>query len=111
MTPQAERAKHRRAIQRRGEPVTFRKMVNGLPVDATVWARMTGFSPEELASGIMQGDRKAIVLAEEIEAAGLVIEPNDALIVRGGRLNIESVDDSTRRIGGVLIAYELGVRG
>lgn len=79
----------------------------------TALARIVGWSPEELASGLMQGERKIILLAEDLELAGFPepIERNDGIHVRGRRLNVESVDDSTRRIGDTLIAYELGATG
>ena len=39
-------------------------------------------------------------------------KPSDILlVVRGKELNIEAADDNTRRVQGVLIAYELQVRG
>jgi hypothetical protein len=81
----------------------------------TVRARITGYTPQELASGIMQGNRKAILSAEDVEASGFPLPIRkggvDSLLVRGAKMTIQSVDDSTRRIGTVLIAYELGITG
>jgi hypothetical protein len=57
------------------------------------------------------GDRRVIVLAEDVEASGFPVPlrtgGSDKAVVRGKMLNINVVDDSTRRIAGVLIAYEI----
>jgi hypothetical protein len=99
-----------RALRDHGETVTVERP-GGPSVE--VRARIMGYSAEELVSGITQGDRKAILLAEDLERAGFPgpIRRNDRVVVRGRPMNVESVDDSTRRIGEVLIAYELGVTG
>lgn len=124
MTPSAARAMYRRQMQAHGETVTIqRKSLDPAPQAQGLRARITGFSPEELASGIDQGDRKVILLAEGVEreiaanrwpapAVGApAILKDDTLMLRGAPMNVERVDDSTRRIAGVLIAYELTVTG
>jgi hypothetical protein len=117
MTPEYARDALRRFIQANGEMVTLRR-TNQLPTPATevsVMARIMGYSPEELASGVMQGNRKAIMLAEDVEASGFPVpilkNTVDSLVVRGGKMTIKSVDDSTRRVGGVLIGYNLDILG
>ncbi|MGQ4273400.1 hypothetical protein [Terrihabitans sp. B22-R8] len=104
MTPGQARATYRRMLGRRGETISVRRGGKEHPA----LARVTGFAPEELVGEIQQGDRKVILFAE-----GLGIEPTDQddLIVRGSRLAIKSVDDSTRRVAGELIAYEIVARG
>lgn len=117
MTPEYARAALRRFLQKDGEQVIIRRTnaAPAGPTDITVWARITGYSPEELASGVMQGNRKAIISAEDVEASGFALpikaKSTDAVVARGGKMTIQSVDDSTRRVGGILIAYELGIAG
>jgi hypothetical protein len=52
-------------------------------------------------------------LVDDLISAGfsLPVTKNDKAIVRGKELNIQSVDDNTRRIEGVIIAYEIQARG
>ncbi|HVI28852.1 hypothetical protein [Hansschlegelia sp.] len=124
MTPAQARAMYRRQISAHGELVALRReALDPAPEASGLRARVTGFSPEELASGIDQGARKVILLAEDLEAAiaaGNWPEPaagfpailkDDTLVVRGAPVNVERVDDSTRRVSGELIAYELTVIG
>lgn len=81
--------------------------------DVDVRARVTSFHPDELVGAIQQGDRKLIVLADDLIAAqfALPITASDKAVVRGRELAIVAPDDSTRRLGTVLIAYELAARG
>jgi hypothetical protein len=104
MTPAAARAMYDRQFASHGEDVTIRS--GG--TESAGRARVTGFKPEELTGAIQQGDRKVILLAD-----GLSVVPasGDTIIVRGEELNIEAVDDSTRRVAGELIAYEIVARG
>lgn len=78
-------------------------------------ARVVEFNPEELVGGIVQGDRKVIVLAEDVVSAGvplpLSIGANTKLVIRGKELAIKAIDDNTRRLGGELVAYEMQVGG
>ena len=118
------RSTYRRMISAHGETVSLRReSIEPTPEAQDLRARVMGFTPEELASGIDQGDRKLILLAEDIEreiAAGRWSAPaagasgilkNDTLMLRGAPMNVEWVDDSTRRVAGVLIAYEVTVTG
>ena len=76
-------------------------------------ARVFGYDAKELIGGIQQGDRKAILYADDVIESGLAlpITDKDKLVVRGIELSIIAPDDSTRRVDGILIAYELQVRG
>lgn len=78
-------------------------------------ARVVEFNPDELVGTIVQGDRKVIVLAEDVTAAGVplpfAIGTNTKMVIRGKELAIKAVDDNTRRLGGELIAYEMQVGG
>ncbi|MGN6549754.1 MAG: hypothetical protein ACTHJ3_07665 [Pararhizobium sp.] len=116
MTPARLRAQYRRMLGAYGETVTLRRTVpNGAPIEASALARVTGYQPNELVSGIEQGDRKVILLAEDVETSGFPVpfktSGSDKIVARGTMLSIEAVDDSTRRVASVLIAYELRVRG
>ena len=74
---------------------------------------MTGYAPHELVGNILQGDRRIILFADDLLGKGfaLPVTTNDKVVVRGKELAIVAVDDSTRRVNDVLIAYELQVRG
>jgi hypothetical protein len=118
MTPEQIRADYRAALHRVGEPVTIKRYYGTGSTrpfyQATVRARVTGYEPNELVGGVIQGDRKLIVSGEDIIGAGGITLPlvkGDKVIVRGRELNIEAADDSSRRVQGVLVAIELQVRG
>lgn len=117
MTPAQALADHRMMIDAVGEEVTFRRY-SGLPpsrsiaASATVKARVTGYQPDELVGGVGQGDRRLIVLDEGLDAiAPLKVGDNEKVVVRGREMTIAAVDDSTRRIAGTLIAYEVRASG
>ena len=117
MTPQTARATYRRMLNSVGENITMRRYTGtgaSRPhTDATVVARVTDYMPEQLVGAVQQGDRNLIVLAEDLAASGWPVPPlkNDKVVVRGKELNVEAVDDSTRRVKGTLVAYEIRVRG
>lgn len=111
------KARYRRAIRQHGEPVLFRRYTgSGSPrpmFNAEVAGWVQGYQPQELIGGIVQGDRRVILLAEDVNRAqiGLPITTNDKIVVRGRELAIGSVDDSTHRDGTELVAFELKVTG
>jgi hypothetical protein len=117
MTPTQARATYRRMMTLVGETVSIRRYTgtgaNRPRFDAEVTARVTEYEPSELVGTIVQGDRKVIVLAEDLFTAQFPIPPKkgDKVVVRGKELNIEAPDDNTRRIQGEIIAYEIQVRG
>lgn len=117
MTPEQVKATYRRMLDQVGEPITLRRYTGtgaSRPYfDAPVQARVTEFEAHELVGGIQQGDRKLIVLAQDLFDAQWPAPPkkDDKAVVRGKVLNIEAVDDSTRRVATVLVAYEIVVRG
>jgi len=76
-------------------------------------ARTVGYEPHELVGGVVQGDRKMIVFADDLIARGMTlpITTSDKAVVRGKEIAIMAADDSTRRVNGSLIALELQVRG
>jgi hypothetical protein len=109
------RADYRRQMTAYGETLTFRRPGGSLP-DATVLCRVTGYAPNELVGGIIQGDSRVLALAEDLEAAGWDAPKggrgNDQIVLSDGRvLAIEAVDDKTRKVGATVIAYEIQARG
>lgn len=83
--------------------------------DWEVQARVLGFTADELVGDIVEGDSKLIVLHEDLAKAGFPFPiqdgPNWKAIVRGKELQIKSIDDETRRLGGEIIAYEIAAGG
>jgi len=117
MTPAECLQSYRVNMEAVGETIVIRRYtgtgVGRVPHDTNVRARVTGYDERELVGTIQQGDRRLIVLVEDLEDAGfsLPITPNDKIVLRGTMISIVAVDDSTRRIQGTLIAYEIQARG
>ncbi len=111
------KSRYRRALRQHGEPVLLRRVTGtGANQPQMRWELrgwVQGYQPHDLIGGIVQGDRKVILLAEDVIRAqiGLPITTGDSLIVRGRQLAIGSVDDSTHRDGTELVAFELKVTG
>lgn len=115
MTPAAIKASYRRVLTDR---VTVRRYTgagsNRPRFDVpNVRASVVGYAPHELIGSIVQGDRKIILYADDLNGVGWSgsITTADKIVVRGKELAVIAVDDSTRRVDGVLIAYEIQVRG
>lgn len=109
------KTRYQTEMSRLGEDVIVRRYTGtgnsrSVSASATTSARVTGYEPHELVGAIEQGDRKIIMLAEPVTAM-LPITTSDKVVVRGKELAIMAADDSSRRVGGVLIAIELQVRG
>lgn len=120
MSPDQVAAEYRRALQQVGTPVEviirrYTGTGSSRPKFDTPGCagRMVGYGPDQVVGTVQQGDRKIILLADDLNGAGLAlpITVNDKAVVRGKELQIIAADDSTRRVAGVLIAYELQVRG
>lgn len=116
MNADAIKAAYRRAL---GEfsPLIIRRYTgtgsNRTRFDATAMGRIVGYDPQELVGSIQQGDSKIILMADDLIDAAfpLPLVKGDKVVDRGKEMNIEAIDDKTRRVGNVLIAYELQVRG
>jgi hypothetical protein len=102
---------HRSFLAEIGEDVIVRRYAaDRSNTDIPVKARVVGYQPGELVGAIVQGDRRVIMLAEPL--TGLLPLTNaDKLVIRGDEVAIKGVDDSTRRIGGTLVALEIHVEG
>lgn len=117
MTPEETKQSYIRALNAAGETISIRRYsgpgVGRVATDTPVRARVVGYVPNELTATIQQGDRRIIVLVEDLVTAGfpLPVTPTDKVMLRGTMISIVSVDDSTRRIQGILIAYEIQARG
>lgn len=117
MTPDQVKADYRAALCRTGETVVIKRYsgtgAERVSVTVSVKARILAYKPAELVGTIKQGDQRVIALAEDFcgGAVDLPLRTGDKVVVRGRELNIEAVDDNTRRIAGALIAYDLQVRG
>lgn len=117
MTPEAAAAMYRRQIGRHGQIVTLERAADpgdDVPIaSVNVRARLFDFAPSGIESGLQQDDRRVVFLAEDIEDFPLPIREreDDYIVIGDARFAIEAVDDRTRSVGGVLIAYDLRVRG
>lgn len=117
MTPEDVKTSYRAMLGEVGQSVLIRRYTgtgaNRPYFDAAVMARVMGYAPQEIVGTVVQGDRKLIVLAQDLIDAqfALPVKRNDKAVIRGVEVNIEAADDSTRRFGTELIAYELQVRG
>jgi len=117
MTPAECLQSYRENMDAVGETIIVRRYtgtgVGRVAHDTNVRARVTGYDQRELVGTIQQGDRRIIMLIEDLTNAGFAVPvtPNDKIVLRGVMISIVTVDDSTRRIQGVLIAYEIQARG
>ena len=119
MSPDEVKESYVRMMEEAGEDVIYRRYYgagqNRPFFDAVVRARVVGYVPNEMIDGtlIKQGDRRLILLADALLEAEIPppIRSTDVVVVRNRELAIIRPDDSTRRIDGELIAYELVVRG
>jgi hypothetical protein len=117
---------YRRAIARRGESVTFQRILGQAPnitilpapAGATVQAIVMNYQVQpdvmrvDPEGGVTLGDRQIIVLADDLTAAGfpLPLRKNDKAIVQGEVLNVETLDPSKRGIAGAIEVHAKGSR-
>lgn len=113
-------AGYRRALGRRGQDVTFRRVVGQAPntviVDATVAAIVMDYVPEAAVmavkreGAITQGGRHIIVLAADLAEKHfpLPLVKHDKAIVNGESLDIFSVDPNKRGLGGAIDVLAVG---
>lgn len=107
-------AMYRREFETVGEAVTViaipaRNGVAGGGVKGVARAIVKGYQPDELTGGIVQGDRKILLSAEDLIGPAWPVPPmvGDQIVVRNRLMRINTVDDSTHRYAGALNAYEL----
>ncbi|WP_456622148.1 MULTISPECIES: hypothetical protein [unclassified Bradyrhizobium] len=125
MTPDQALASHRRMLAQVGEAITVRRYVGkgaarAPAAEAIAQGRVMGYQPQQIVGAVQQGDRRVILLNDPAASVPsgkvalstmLPLTSDDKLVVRGAEIQIMGVDDSTRRIAGVLVALEIQVRG
>lgn len=117
MNPEAVKAMYDRHLTEVGEIVVIRRYtgsgLNRPRFDAEARARVEGYVPSELTATIQQGDRRIVLFEQDLHKMQfpLPVTSQDKIIVRGRELSIVSVDNSTRRLQGSLIALEIQARG
>lgn len=113
-TPAEWLASHRAFISEVGEDVIVRRYAGTgaarVPTDVVTKARVMGYAPTQIVGAVVQGDRKLVMLIDTLSAL-LPLTTDDKVVIRGIETAIMSVDDSTRRPGGTLVALDLVVRG
>lgn len=115
MTPEDARQTYARTLGEAGETVTIRRYYNNgtQTHEKGCRARVLAYAPSEIVGPIVQGDQKVILLAEDLESGDVALPllTTDTAVVRGKELAIAAIDANSRRVGSVLCAYELQVRG
>lgn len=119
MTPDEARQMYRDQMDAHGEDIVIRRYTStGVSprtyVDRPCRARVVGYQPSELVGAIAQGDRRVIIMAEDLEGespAFTLAKSDKVYAERFNEIAILGIDDSTRRVDGELIAYELHCRG
>lgn len=101
-------SKYRRLFTKAGRTVSIeRQVANSSPktVD-NVRVRIRNFTPEEVAGGVTAGQRKILVLAEDVTSIA-PLKSGDTFIVDSSRFSIvQKPDDQTHRDGETLLAYD-----
>ncbi|MGY4288889.1 hypothetical protein ACVWXO_008109 [Bradyrhizobium sp. LM2.7] len=126
MTPSDALDMYRRMIAENGSGAVLVRRYAGkgitraVAAEASALARVAMYKPEQLVGGIIQGDRKVILLNDPAASVGsgqvalstmLPLSNDDKLVIGGREVAIQGVDDQTRCIQGVLVALEIQVRG
>jgi hypothetical protein len=93
-----------------GSAMTLRRLGRP-PIEVICMGTISGYTPLEIAGGIVQGDSKAILSNQEIEAAGWPGPPRkgDILISAGHSAVVQGCDTVT--VGDVIIRHNLQIRG
>ena len=112
MNPVAVQAAYARALGANGPAETVNLVRAGVSYPVQAW--VTDFIPQDLAGAVEQGRRSAVVLASSVVASGFPLP----FVVKSDRLAwgtksnaITKVDDASRRVQGLLVAYELDLEG
>lgn len=116
MTPEAARQSYKRTL-RQFETVTVRRYHGtGSPraaFESGCSARVLSYQPSEIVGPIVEGDKRVIMLAEDLESGDIMLPllTTDKIVIRGKEHAIKAIDDNTRRFGDTLCAYDLQVEG
>tara|TARA_R110002074_G_scaffold21173_5_gene66095 strand:+ start:13276 stop:13671 length:396 start_codon:yes stop_codon:yes gene_type:complete len=131
MTPDQALSIYRRMMAMRGQDALLRRYVMVADVETAVDCAVRivdgAVDGDPLVGPTQQNEARIILLAEDV-ARATIIDPdalpdavpvawpappkrNDKIVVDGKERNVELVDQNRRRLAGVLIAYELLVKG
>lgn len=110
MTPAVARAALARHLANGGTPV---QLIRQGEAPFPIMVKPRSFSAQDLAGGAFQGNRILIIPVEPLEQASwpLPIGERDQIEDDTGLATIIRVDAITRRLNGVLIAYEVEISG
>lgn len=112
------------AIHRRGKTIKVRRW-SGVgaartKVEATIKARVLGYTPDELIGAIVQGDQRVIALndPDAVVPDGMVsltsllpLSNTDKLVIDGREVAIKAVDKNTINVGDEVIAILIQAAG
>jgi hypothetical protein len=119
MTPEQAKSSYRRALTNRASIRRFSGPAgpnrSATDVECRAWVRRFRAGPGTgpLVGDVMQAEFLAIVLVEDLVAAGfaLPITTADKLVFNGREMAISFPDNATRTVGTELIAYNLTIKG
>lgn len=117
MLPERAAASYARALASQfgpGETLTLRRLSGQGAGDYEVLAWVTEMTASDLVGSVQQLRRKAIVLADSVASADFptpILPKQDRLLWNGKILVVMAVDDGSRRVQGVPMAYELELSG
>lgn len=110
MTPAESIADLDRMLAEDGEDVRVRLRTDLVGEGVVVRAFVRGYRPDELAGGVQQGDREAIISPTGVTAAGLQGLERGMKIFVGGRItNVEFANPVRQR--GEIVRWNLWLRG
>lgn len=106
-------ASHRRMIARRGQVVTIRRYAGkgaarAVLASKAIAAHVSRYDAAELVGSIVQGDRRVVLMADELGALAALNDQTDVVVISGVETAIKAIDVDTRQVAG---AIELQVRG
>lgn len=109
----ALREARRRALARRGRPMTLRRMVTppGTFVSATVTGFSADYAPDDLAPPLVQGDRRLEILHADLVAAAFPWPPREPDEVFDGDESFTVIFAAPVWEGTERIGWTLAVRG
>lgn len=114
MDPTQVRSSYRRSLRNAGELSIVRRYsgtgTSRPKIDVNAYAKEEQYVANDLVGDIRQGESKLVLSSEDLEDSALALPiPGDKLVFRGRELVIATV--AQRRAHGVLVAYEVTVKG
>jgi hypothetical protein len=99
-------------LTRYGETVLLRRPTGQAQfIDVSCAARVDQFQPDEIAGGVVQGDRRVILSNREIEVDAWPGPPRrgDQIVIAGRTTTVQGVE--TVSVGGEVVRHNVQVRG